>query len=84
MELDWSVGEINKAIKENGLEDNTVVIFSSDNGPWISYGDHAGKTPFREAKGTTFDGGTRSACIIKYPKASKYTTVLVIFPPVLT
>lgn len=68
MEVDWSVGEINKALKKNGLEENTIVIFSSDNGPWISYGNHAGTTPFREAKGTSFDGGTRSATIIKYPK----------------
>ncbi|MFV0555196.1 MAG: sulfatase [Mangrovibacterium sp.] len=66
-ELDWSVGEITKALKDNGLEDNTIVIFTSDNGPWIAYGDHAGTTPFREAKGTSFDGGTRSATIIKYP-----------------
>ncbi|UCD52328.1 MAG: sulfatase [Phycisphaerales bacterium] len=67
MEIDWSVGEIMKALKTNGIEDNTLVLFSSDNGPWISYGNHAGRTPFREAKGTSFDGGTRSACIIKYP-----------------
>jgi len=67
MELDWSVGEINKAIKKNRLEKNTIVILTSDNGPWISYGNHAGTTPFREAKGTTFDGGVRSACIMKYP-----------------
>ena len=70
-ELDWSVGEINKALKANGVEDNTIVIFSSDNGPWIAYGNHAGTTPFREAKGTTFDGGTRSATIIKYPAKLK-------------
>ncbi len=68
LELDWSVGEINKALKENGIENNTIVIFSSDNGPWISYGNHAGKTPFREAKATSFEGGNRSACIIKYPE----------------
>ncbi len=67
MEIDWSVGQIMKALKDNGLEDNTLVIFTSDNGPWISYGDHAGKTPFREAKGTSFDGGTRSACIMRFP-----------------
>ncbi|MCK3685302.1 sulfatase [Maribellus sp. YY47] len=66
-ELDWSVGQINGALKANGLDENTIVVFSSDNGPWISYGNHAGTTPFREAKGTTFDGGTRSATIIKYP-----------------
>jgi arylsulfatase A-like enzyme len=67
MEIDWSVGEITKALKANGLDNNTVVMFTSDNGPWISYGNHAGKTPYREAKATGFDGGVRSACIIKYP-----------------
>ena len=71
MEIDWSVGQIQKALRENGLEDNTWIIFTSDNGPWISYGDHAGSTPFREAKATSFDGGTRSACIMKYPGAIK-------------
>ena len=63
MELDWSVGQVMKSLKENGLEDNTLVLMTSDNGPWTSYGNHAGHTPFREAKGTSFDGGTRSACI---------------------
>lgn len=71
MEIDWSVGQINQALKDSGVEDNTMVLFTSDNGPWISYGNHAGKTPFREAKGTSFDGGTRSACIIKYPAQIK-------------
>lgn len=71
MELDWSVGEITKALKKNGVEENTIVIFTSDNGPWVSYGNHSGKTPFREAKATSFDGGTRSACIIKYPNHLK-------------
>jgi arylsulfatase A-like enzyme len=68
MEIDWSVGEILKGLKSADLEDNTLVIFTSDNGPWTSYGNHAGKTPWREAKGTGFDGGTRSACIMRYPK----------------
>jgi len=74
MELDWSVGEIMKSIKKNGLEENTIVIFTSDNGPWAAYGNHAGKTPFREAKATSFEGGTRSACIIKYPNHIKANT----------
>lgn len=74
LELDWSVGQINQALKDNGIDDNTVVIFSSDNGPWVSYGEHAGFTPFREAKGTTFDGGIRSACIIKYPRGLEANT----------
>ena len=67
MEIDWSVGEIMKSLKSAGVEDNTLVVMTSDNGPWISYGNHAGKTPFREAKGTGFDGGIRSACIMRYP-----------------
>jgi arylsulfatase A-like enzyme len=66
-EIDWSVGEILKSLKSAGVEDNTLVMMTSDNGPWHSYGNHAGKTPFREAKGTGFDGGIRSACIMRYP-----------------
>ena len=74
MELDWSVGEIMKALDAKGVADNTVLLFTSDNGPWISYGDRAGVTPFREAKATSFDGGLRSACIIKYPPQIKAGT----------
>jgi arylsulfatase A-like enzyme len=66
-EIDWSVGEVMGALQKAGIEDNTFVFFSSDNGPWLSYGNHAGKTPFREGKTTGFDGGTRSACIVRYP-----------------
>lgn len=67
MELDWSVGQIMASLNQHGLDENTLVIMTSDNGPWSSYGNHAGRTPFREAKATSFDGGTRSACIIRYP-----------------
>ena len=68
MELDWSVGEIMQAIEKNELESNTIFIFiGSDNGPWLSYGDHAGISRFREGKTTIFDGGVRNPCIIKYP-----------------
>lgn len=75
MEIDWSVGEITRALKQNGVADNTIVLMTSDNGPWTSYGNHAGKTPYREAKGTGFDGGTRSACILRYPGRIKAGTV---------
>ena len=54
MEIDWSVGEIMNALEKAGVADDTIVVFTSDNGPWISYGNHAGKTPYREAKGTGF------------------------------
>lgn len=67
MELDWSVGEVMKALRKHKLEESTIVIFSSDNGPWSEYGEHAGTTPFREHKATGFDGGIRSATIMKYP-----------------
>jgi arylsulfatase A len=75
MEIDWSVGEIMKALGAAGVEDNTIVVMTSDNGPWHSYGNHAGKTPYREAKGTGFDGGTRSACIVRYPGQIKAGSV---------
>ena len=67
-ELDWSVGEILAAIKKNGLEQNTIVIFTSDNGPFLSYGEHAGSSgPLRGGKLTTFEGGVRVPGIIRWP-----------------
>ena len=68
MEVDWSVGQILKTLRENKLDDNTLVIFTSDNGPWLSYGDHAGSAlPLREGKGTMFDGGCREPTIMWWP-----------------
>jgi arylsulfatase A-like enzyme len=67
-EIDWSVGQILDALKRNGLDDNTWVIFTSDNGPWLSYGNHAGSArPLREGKGTAWEGGTRVPCIMRWP-----------------
>lgn len=72
MEIDWSVGQIIQALKENGLEENTIVIFTSDNGPWLSYGNHAGSAlPLREGKGTGWEGGQREPFIMKYPNKLK-------------
>ena len=68
MEIDWSVGEIMRALDEHKLADNTLVIFTSDNGPWLSYGTHAGSSGrFREGKGTAWEGGTRVPCIMRLP-----------------
>lgn len=68
MEVDWSVGEILKELKAQGLDKNTLVIFTSDNGPWLNYGDHAGSAAgFREGKGTSFEGGQHVPCIIRWP-----------------
>ncbi len=67
-EIDWSVDQILDSLKRNGLEEKTLVIFTSDNGPWLSYGDHAGSAePLREGKGTTFDGGQREPCLMRWP-----------------
>jgi arylsulfatase A len=67
-EIDWSVGQILAALKRNGLDDNTLVVFTSDNGPWLLYGSHAGNaTPLREGKGTTWDGGQRVPCLMRWP-----------------
>jgi arylsulfatase len=72
MEIDWSVGEIIKTLQEEGLDDNTLVIFTSDNGPWLNYGEHSGNAlPFREGKGTSFEGGHREPCIVYFPKKLK-------------
>lgn len=67
-EIDWSVGEILNAISTNGLDENTLVIFTSDNGPWLSYGTHGGSSgPLREGKGTSWEGGYREPCIMRWP-----------------
>ena len=68
MEIDWSVGEILKALKTNGLDENTLVIYTSDNGPWLNYGNHAGLTgPLREGKGAMWEGGARVPAIMRWP-----------------
>ena len=76
-EIDNSVGLIIKSLKENKLDRNTIVVFTSDNGPWLSYGDHAGSTGiYREGKGTTWEGGQRVPCIVWYPNEIESNTVL--------
>lgn len=67
-ELDWSVGQIFDAIQRCGIDQDTLVIFFSDNGPFLSYGNHAGSAkPLREGKLTTFEGGVRSPFIARWP-----------------
>ncbi len=67
-EVDWSVGEILNTLKKNKLDQDTLVIFTSDNGPWLSYGDHAGSSgPLREGKGTAWEGGVRVPFIARWP-----------------
>lgn len=67
-ELDWSVGEIMSAIDEHGLAENTLFIFTNDNGPFLSYGAHAGSSgPLREGKLTVFEGGVRVPTLMRWP-----------------
>ncbi len=66
-EIDWSLGKILQALERHGLERDTLVIFTSDNGPWLSYGDHAGSAgPLREGKGTAWEGGVRVPFIARW------------------
>lgn len=67
-EIDWSVGEILGALKRDEIDERTWVIFTSDNGPWLCYGNHAGSAkPLREGKGTNWEGGTREPCVMRWP-----------------
>ena len=67
-EIDWSVGTILKALDDNKVAENTLVVFTSDNGPWLSYGNHGGSaTPLREGKGTVWEGGVRVPFIARWP-----------------
>ncbi len=67
-ELDWSVGEIMAALRSRGLEENTLVVFSSDNGPWLMMGDDGGSAGvLRDGKTTTFEGGHRVPTVAYWP-----------------
>ena len=66
--IDWSTGEILKTLKTLGLDEDTLVIFTSDNGPWLSKGKNGGcALPLRGGKFTTFEGGMREPCIMRWP-----------------
>ncbi|MDH3734690.1 MAG: sulfatase-like hydrolase/transferase [Gemmatimonadota bacterium] len=67
-EIDWSVGQVMGALDRHGIADDTLVVFTSDNGPWLNYGNHAGSTGgLREGKGTAFEGGPRVPAIMRWP-----------------
>ncbi|MCR9296467.1 MAG: sulfatase [bacterium] len=68
MEVDWSMGQILDTLRKHDLHENTLVIFTTDNGPWLSYGDHAGSAaPLREGKGTMWEGGCRVPTLMWWP-----------------
>ncbi len=67
-EIDWSVGKILSTLKELDIDERTMVIFTSDNGPSLTFGKHGGSAlPLREGKGTSFEGGQRVPCIVRMP-----------------
>lgn len=90
LEIDWSVGQILEALEERDLRENTLVIFTSDNGPWLVFGDHGGSAGnLREGKITTFEGGHRVPAIVSWPGqipsgvvSDKMATSLDLFPTI--
>ena len=75
-ELDWSVGEIVRTLKENNLEEKTMIIYTTDNGPWYQMGDHGGHAEsLRASKGSKYDGGHRVPCIMYWKGQIKPGTV---------
>ncbi|MBY0274887.1 sulfatase [Candidatus Binatia bacterium] len=67
-ELDWSMGRILDTLAAHGIDDRTLVLFVSDNGPWLVFGNHAGSAgPLREGKSTSFEGGVRVPAIVRWP-----------------
>lgn len=64
-ELDWSVGQILQTLKSEGLDKNTLVIFTSDNGPWLLCKQEGGSPgPLKDGKASMFEGGFRVPCIM--------------------
>ncbi len=67
-EVDWSVGEVMKAVKNAGIDEKTLIVFTSDNGPWSVFGPHGGTAaPLRGEKSTTWEGGLRVPGIFRWP-----------------
>ena len=68
-EIDWGVGRILAKLDELGIDDKTLIVYTSDNGPWLQYGVDAGSAgPFRDGKSTTYEGGMRVPGLVRWPK----------------
>jgi len=71
-EIDWSVGRVLETLRREGLAENTFVVFTSDNGPWLTFDQHGGSVGLlREGKGCTYEGGMREPCILWRPGTIK-------------
>lgn len=86
-EIDWSVGQVLATLREEGLAENTLVVFSSDNGPWLIMGNQGGSAGLlRDGKGSTWEGGMRVPCIAWMPGriqpgvTTQMASVLDLFP----
>jgi arylsulfatase A len=66
-ELDWSTGQILQTLKNCNLDKDTIVVYTSDNGPWLGLGPDSGTTPFKGGKFSTDEGGFRAPCIVRWP-----------------
>lgn len=67
-EIDWTVGEVRKALEKAGVAENTLVVFTSDNGPWLTFDTHGGSAGLlREGKGSTWEGGMREPTVMWWP-----------------
>ena len=76
-EIDWSVGKVLAALKQAGVDGNTLVVFTSDNGPWLLFREQGGTAGLlREGKGSTWEGGMREPAIFRWPGKVKRGTVL--------
>ncbi len=89
-EIDWSIGQICAALRDAGIDDRTMVVFSSDNGPWLSMSDQGGSAGLlRDGKGSTWEGGMRVPCIVWMPGkiqpgiTSEMASVLDLYPTAL-
>jgi arylsulfatase A-like enzyme len=76
MELDWEVGELMKKVNDLGVADNTIVLFTSDNGAEIFTWPDGGNHPFRGEKGVTYEGGFRVPMLAKWPGVIKPHTIV--------
>jgi arylsulfatase len=89
-EIDWSTGKIVDVLDRLGMSDDTLIVFLSDNGPWLQKGAHGGlATPFREGKGTSWEGGHRVPAIFKWPgkipantSTQAMTTIMDLYPTI--